>query len=145
MIQRTRKNIIHAFNQLIKNHDIEQISVEMIIRKAAISKATFYRYFNDKYSVMNANYKELLDYYAAPENCRSYLELYELLYKHGIRNWKFLQRAFNTTGYNQRIFHQSDRADHHVKPRRCRTYRDRKTPMRCILHWSQFHVPQLDF
>lgn len=100
MIQRTRKNIIHAFNQLIKNHDIEQISVEMIIRKADISKATFYRYFNDKYDVMNANYKELLDYYASSGNCKSYLELYELLYKYGIRNWKFLQRAFNTTGYN---------------------------------------------
>lgn len=100
MISRTRKNIIDAFNQLIKSHDIENISVAMIVREADISKATFYRYFSDKYDVMNANYKELLDHYASPGKSGSYLELYELLYKHGIRNWKFLQRAFDTTGYN---------------------------------------------
>ena len=100
MIQRTRKNIISAFNTLIKTHNIEKITVEMILKEADVSKATFYRYFNDKYEVMNSNYKELLDRFSAPECSSSYIELYEKLYKYGIRNWKFLQRAFETTGYN---------------------------------------------
>lgn len=72
----------------------------MIIHEADISKATFYRYFKDKYDVMNFNYKELLDNYSSPEESGSYRELYEKLYQYGIRNWKFLQRAFETTGYN---------------------------------------------
>lgn len=100
MIQRTRKIIISAFNTLIKTHNIEKITVEMILKEADVSKATFYRYFNDKYEVMNSNYKELLDRFSAPDCSSSYIELYEKLYKYGIRNWKFLQRAFETTGYN---------------------------------------------
>lgn len=100
MIQRTRKAIVTAFNTLIKNHSIEKITVEMILKEANVSKATFYRYFNDKYDVMNSNYKELLDRFSSPDCSSNYTELYEKLYKYGIRNWKFLQRAFETTGCN---------------------------------------------
>lgn len=100
MVDRTRKDIINAFNILIRKNSIEKISVEMLIKEAGISKSTFYRYFSDKYDVMNYNYKALLDCYAAPTASSSYLDLYKNLYKFGIKNWKFLQRAFNTTGKN---------------------------------------------
>lgn len=100
MVNRTRKQIVNAFNKLIKNRDIENISVEMIIQEAEISKATFYRYFSDKYDVMNYNFKLLLDSYSKPGLCTGYEDLYRALFSYGRKNWKFLQRAFHTTGHN---------------------------------------------
>ena len=47
------------------------ITVADIIAEADVSKATFYRYFHDKYDVMNSNYKELLDG-MMPETLRCY-------------------------------------------------------------------------
>ncbi len=35
-----------------------------------------------------------------PELSTSYLDLYERLFKYGIKNWKFLQRALETIGIN---------------------------------------------
>lgn len=98
MLDRTKDCIINAFNNLIKYNEFEKISVEMIIKEAKISKATFYRYFKDKYDVMNTNYKILLDDYSRKST--NYKDLYEGLYKYGIKNWKFMQRAFDTTGCN---------------------------------------------
>ena len=63
MISRTHNAIVNAFLVLIKEHDFNKISVDMIMKKATVSRSTFYRYFKDKYDVMNATYKNLLDYY----------------------------------------------------------------------------------
>jgi AcrR family transcriptional regulator len=100
MVDRTRNDILNAFNHLIRKNSIEKITVEKLIHEAGISKATFYRYFTDKYDVMNYNYKLLLDKYSTPGNSTGYRDLYEKLYKHGIKNWKFLLRAFETVGKN---------------------------------------------
>ena len=61
MVKRTKFAIVEAFNVLIEVKPFEDISVMDIVREADVSKATFYRYFKDKYDVMNSNYKELLD------------------------------------------------------------------------------------
>ena len=63
MISRTLNAIIEGFNKLIENTDFNKISVDMIMQEAGVSRSTFYRYFKDKYEVMNANYKMALDYY----------------------------------------------------------------------------------
>ncbi len=81
MVARTQKAIVEAFNTLISKYDFEKISVDMIIREADISRSTFYRYFRDKYEVMNVNYKNLLDYYVSPKRCKNYRDLYYDLFK----------------------------------------------------------------
>ena len=63
MVNRTMGVIIAGFNRLITENDFQKISVDMIVKEADVSRATFYRYFKDKYDVMNATYKNLLDYY----------------------------------------------------------------------------------
>ncbi|MBO6127261.1 MAG: TetR/AcrR family transcriptional regulator C-terminal domain-containing protein [Pseudobutyrivibrio sp.] len=100
MIERTRDSILRAFNQLIIRYDLSQITVDMIIKNSKVSKATFYRYFKDKYDVMNLNYKLLLDELSSPKISSSYLELYEHLFEYGQKKWKFLQRAFEMQGTN---------------------------------------------
>lgn len=100
MVARTQKAIVDAFNTLISKYNFEKISVDMIIREADISRSTFYRYFRDKYDVMNVNYKNLLDYYVSPERCKNYRDLYYHLFRAAREGWKYLENAFNSTGIN---------------------------------------------
>ncbi len=100
MPARTQKIILDAFNRLITRYEFHKISVEMIIEEADVSRSTFYRYFKDKYDVMNENYKNLLDYYASPERCSNYRDLYYHLFKVAFESWKYLEHAFDSTGIN---------------------------------------------
>ena len=60
-MERTERDIISAFNRLLSGTGIERITTQMIANEAKVSRATFYRYFRDKYDVLNRNYKDLLE------------------------------------------------------------------------------------
>ena len=92
--------ILEAFNRLIEEMDFQKISVDMIMREAEVSRSTFYRYFKDKYEVMNANYKNLLDYYVAPERSTGYRDLCFHLFSYALDNLKVFKRALESTGFN---------------------------------------------
>lgn len=96
--QHTRQDIVDAFNRLILKIELERITVADIAREAGIGKATFYRYFKDKYDVMNDNYKQLLDGYLM--QCSNYRDLYYMLYRGGQTQLKSISRAFHSTGVN---------------------------------------------
>lgn len=100
MLNRTHNAIVSAFLLLIKENDFNKISVDMIMKKATVSRSTFYRYFKDKYDVMNATYKNLLDYYVAPEQSKSYRDLCFHLFKYGQENLSIFKNALNSTGFN---------------------------------------------
>ena len=98
MPDRTKRDIVSAFNRLIARAEIEKITTQMIAAEAGVSKATFYRYFKDKYDVLNHNYKELLD--RCLEQCDNYRDLYFRLYSFARDEWTHFRRAFYTTGIN---------------------------------------------
>lgn len=100
MVNRTLSAIIDGFNRLISEHDFQKISVEMIMQEAGVSRSTFYRYFKDKYEVMNANYKNLLDYYISPERSSNYRDLCYHLFSYATENLKIFRRALESTGFN---------------------------------------------
>lgn len=100
MVSRTYNIIVDAFQCLIKENDFNKISTEMIMQKASVSRSTFYRYFKDKYDVMNATYKNLLDYYVSPENSLNYRDLCYHLFKYGQENLTIFKNALNSTGFN---------------------------------------------
>jgi len=52
----TRADIRNALNQLLEKYSFDDITVQMILEKAEISKATFYRHFKDKQEVLCSNY-----------------------------------------------------------------------------------------
>ena len=70
------------------------------MKEAGVSRSTFYRHFQDKYEVMNANFKNLFDYYVAPERSRNYHELYSQLFAHVQENIKVFRRSLASTGFN---------------------------------------------
>ncbi len=96
----TADAILKAFNRLIVEHDFHKISVEMIMQEARVSRSTFYRHFKDKYEVMNANYKNILDYYIAPEHSRNYRDLCFHLFEYAQDNLRLFRRALDSTGFN---------------------------------------------
>ena len=100
MVSKTYHAIIDGFNRLIKDKDFNKISVDMIMKKAGVSRSTFYRYFKDKYEVMNANFKNLLDHYSDPEISSSYRDLCFHLFVYAQENPKLLRKAMASTGYN---------------------------------------------
>ena len=51
MPDRTKREIVAAFNRLIARSEMEKITTLRIAEEAEVSKATFYRYFKDKYDV----------------------------------------------------------------------------------------------
>ena len=97
---RTMAAILNAFNRLITETDFQKISVEMIMKEAEVSRSTFYRYFKDKYEVMNANYKNVLDYYVAPERSKNYRDLVCHLFEYGQKHLRIFKRAMESTGFN---------------------------------------------
>ena len=100
MLSRTYNAIIDAFNRLIPEKDFHKISVEMIMETAGVSRSTFYRYFKDKYDVMNANFKNLLDYYVHPEHSSNYRDLCYHIFKYGQENLGIFKNAMSSTGFN---------------------------------------------
>ena len=60
MPERTRLTILHAFDRLVERVGFSKITVSMLVKEAGVSRATFYRYFKDKYDVMNYNYKQMV-------------------------------------------------------------------------------------
>jgi len=100
MLSRTMAAILNAFNRLIIHHDFQKISVEMIMKEACVSRSTFYRYFKDKYEVMNANFKNLLDYYVNPKRSKNYRDLCYHLFEYAQDNLKMFRRALESTGFN---------------------------------------------
>lgn len=100
MLNRTMAAIQNAFNRLIVEHDFHKISVDMIMQEASVSRSTFYRYFKDKYEVMNANFKNVLDYYVDPRLSKNYRDLCYHLFEYAKDNLKMFRRALNSTGFN---------------------------------------------
>ena len=76
MPHRTKREIVSAFNRLVEKHGFDKTTVDMIVREAEISRATFYRYFKDKYEVMTYNYKNLIDANNNPETIQTLEDLF---------------------------------------------------------------------
>ena len=100
MVKRTEKAIVDAFNSLILLKRFDDITVADITSEAGVSKATFYRYFHDKYDVMNSNYRDLLDQFLNYEDCSSYRDLYYRLYQAGATQLRDIKGTFGSSGAN---------------------------------------------
>ncbi len=99
-MDRTRNDILNAFNILITKTDFDHITVSSITKQAQVSRATFYRYFKDKYDVMNENYKQLLDNLAHHQDVHNYRDLYYRLFFTARSEWKNMRYAFESSGVN---------------------------------------------
>lgn len=99
--ERTKKAILDAFNERIAREDFSRISVAEICRGANVSAATFYRYFSDKYDVMNENYRRILFACASRPDVHGYRDLYYQLYSFAQGSlWRSIRYSFRSEGIN---------------------------------------------
>lgn len=62
-----KKRFINAMDKLLKEYEIEHISMDMILQEADLSKSTFYRYFYNKYALITEYYHYHVDNYLSKQ------------------------------------------------------------------------------
>ncbi len=100
MPNRTKRDILYAFNTLLEKKDFEKITVDEICHVAEVSRTTFYRYFRDKYDVMTYNFQKLFDQYLSTAYADSMQEFLTNMYRATQENLHQLRRAFEVLGRN---------------------------------------------
>lgn len=93
-----RKHISDVFSQLLNEYPFEKITVQMIVKKSDISKATFYRYFLDKYDVMNFKFQEFINEVYKFEKCRSFRDFCLEILISSQHEKKRIHHAYETKG-----------------------------------------------
>ena len=95
------KVLFDALSRLLQKKSIDKLSVIDIIKESGVCRATFYRYYSDKYDLLNSNYKKILEDTLFRFNEGVPFQNVEyLLFKVLRDNLKFFQNAFRSTDTN---------------------------------------------
>lgn len=100
MPERTRLTILHAFDRLVERVGFSKITVSMLVREAGVSRATFYRYFTDKYDVMNYNYMRYLQEYLMSGKVQTFEDFFQIMTSEGTEFFRHIQKIFDSNGAN---------------------------------------------
>ena len=96
----TKNQILIKFNKLLETYPFEKLTVDIIAKESGISKSTFYRYFLDKYDVMNFSYKRLVDNLFDSPECKSWREMFLHLARASREDATRLKNAYDSAGVN---------------------------------------------
>lgn len=96
----TRQRIWQSFSILMREIPFEKITVEMIIKESHVSKSTFYRYFRDKYDVLNYHSMEIAEHLIGQKVCRDWKEFLENMFIAINQNLAYYRKAFRSSGQN---------------------------------------------
>ncbi len=90
-----KKIILSAFYDLLQKQSISAISVSMIIEAAEVSKPTFYRYYYNKFDLLNRVFEEILapiyeagntlDWEQALQKTFGSLEVNRMIFRNGFK------------------------------------------------------------
>ena len=98
---KVKDGIFEAFEELLKEKSFEDITISDIAKKCEISRGTFYRYFADKYELMNYGYikksNALISAYNGIDMLKSnYLAMANYMYKKESFRKIFMQYGQNS-------------------------------------------------
>ena len=91
-----------AIQELLKDKELDKITVPDILSKAEMSKSTFYRYFPDKYALANWSYANLMQEVEDVESLSDFT-MFEIVRKEVKMisdNKSTFRKLFNYTGQN---------------------------------------------
>ncbi|MCI8402588.1 MAG: TetR/AcrR family transcriptional regulator [Lachnospiraceae bacterium] len=57
----TGRRLMEALTELMEECPLDRIPTSAILKRAGVSRSTFYRRYRDKYDLLNASYQELLN------------------------------------------------------------------------------------
>ena len=97
----TKEYIAITFEELLKENNFESISVQDIAQACNISRTTFYRHFEDKYSLTNWIYLQNKNAFIAQNNAvTSWKELSLAIYSFVYNKKDFFRKALDYNGQN---------------------------------------------
>ncbi|MEI3327292.1 MAG: TetR/AcrR family transcriptional regulator C-terminal domain-containing protein [Thomasclavelia sp.] len=100
----TKYIFAQAIKELIKNRPLDKITVTDIVIKAGMTRQTFYRYFMDKYDLVNWYFEKLvLKSFRQMENGCSLYEALCLKFEFIQNEHSFFKEAFKSNDYNNLI------------------------------------------
>ena len=88
-----KKIISTAFYELLQKYEIEEISVNRIVQAAEVSKPTFYRYYRDKYDLLNQMFDVIFEPMREAEQTITWGEAMLRILDNLERNLKFFQNG----------------------------------------------------
>lgn len=96
----TQKRILQAFYDLVQNYSFDCITIDMILKKSEVSKSTFYRYFHDKYELMDLYYRDSLNKIFKNADNLSWFDTTYLIIEFLNKHETFFKNIFKTEGQN---------------------------------------------
>ena len=96
----SRKSLIASMSKLLSKNSIENITVQMILDDAQVSRGTFYSYFADKYDLINAYFRDETKAHMMNVNDDPWVVRLTKGATFMKQNRKYFLRAFQSTGQN---------------------------------------------
>lgn len=100
MINQTKEYILSVFNDMLKTTSMQKITVESICRRAQIAKSTFYKYYFDKFDIMNYNYQLVIDTSIKSRDDYTWEELFKAILDFMQAHASEMRKSFETQGIN---------------------------------------------
>lgn len=99
---RTVKSLVDAIIKLVSQYAIKDITVEMILQESNTARRTFYKYFEDKYALINyVHYHDSAEYIiSALANKEAYIENISTKFTIYQKHSEFYAKAAAMTGQN---------------------------------------------
>ena len=97
----TARRLLEALVRLMEHTALDRISVSELLKKAGVSRSTFYRRYRDKYDLLNSCYQELLNrtLFQVSEGA-SYRTAFFSLYEALQSDPAFFKKALSSTDQN---------------------------------------------
>lgn len=96
-----RQKIAYTFEKLLVSKSFDEITVSSVIEKSGVSRGTFYRYFKDKYDIVDYSIRNHLDSFFEPYlEGSSFQTVHEKFHEFLYSKKEFFCKVMKTEGPN---------------------------------------------
>lgn len=97
MPERTKLHILNTFNKMVRRKSFDKITVDSICQEADIGRTTFYRYFTDKYDILEYSMYQTFEQARQDQSIETFEDLFLFIGKAAIDYWRPLAKLYDST------------------------------------------------
>lgn len=97
MPERTKNHILHAFNRLVQKKNFDKITIENICQEAEVGRTTFYRYFTDKYDLLDYSMYCTFHEHQNDESIQTFRDIFYFVGQSCVDQWRPLATLYDST------------------------------------------------
>lgn len=95
-----QKLLYKAIDKLVKEKSLEKITAQEILDEAEVLWRTFYKYFHDKYALVNSHYEQKVSDYIKDFNVQNWQEILTKILNYIYENRTYYRRVFKSLDQN---------------------------------------------